>query len=841
MRSSVRKFGRFLLLPVNNEKEAMSGWPTDTRDVKEIKLLSLFLKKLSSKYLLLIANEKKINCDELSLRRLLQIAENKHAGIIYSDFILREGNHLIEYPLIDYQQGSIRDDFNFGSLLLFSCSAVKTVLQKYGSLLSDTNVALYDLRLKVSIDHPVFHVPEFLYTVEDRKAKRIKDGNDRIENHFAYAAAGNIIQQKKLEKVATNYLKLTGAYLKARTQKAPRTNDFFPVEASIIIPVLNRKKTIKEAIQSALVQKTNFDFNIIVVDNHSTDGTADIIKKLAGKNEKIKNIIPERHDLGIGGCWNEAVYSSHCGRYAIQLDSDDLYSSKQTLQKIVDTLCKDNYAMVVGAYTIVNKHLKKIPPGLIAHKEWTQANGHNNALRIYGLGAPRAFNTAVIRRIGFPNVSYGEDYAVALRIAREYKIGRIYESLYLCRRWTDNTDAGISVEKQNRNDFYKDELRSIEIKTRQMLNHGYETPKQALETYSAARCGVLYPPRCGIVQLTNSVALRFRNRSFTNKKESGNIIFAQYPGEKQKNLTALCLNLLADQKKSWPKLVCAYRELANVSTRSITCGGYKIYLQFNPQRAVSSGAAVDAESIKSRPCFLCKDNLPSEQQGILYRNQYLILCNPAPIFENHFTIVALEHKPQEITSSINWLLRLSTSLSPDYAVFYNGPACGASAPDHLHFQAIPVNALAFLSELRELPPVKEISSVRYSMGKGFYRSVIVMESKNADELTKQFLRLLKVAQKILITNDEPLINVICNYTGDCWRLAIFLRQKHRPDAYFAEGKNRIFISPGAIDMAGVVITPHLDDYNRLDCNTIRDIYQEVSLPEDMMNTIMNEL
>ena len=841
MRSSVRKFGRFLLLPVNNEKEAMSGWPTDTRDVKEIKLLSLFLKKLSSKYLLLIANEKKINCDELSLRHLLRIAKNKHAGIIYSDFILREGNHLIEYPLIDYQQGSIRDDFNFGSLLLFSCSAVKTVLQKYGSLLSDTNVALYDLRLKVSIDHPVFHVPEFLYTVEDRKAKRIKDGNDRIENHFAYAAAGNIIQQKKLEKVATNYLKLTGAYLKARTQKAPRTNDFFPVEASIIIPVLNRKKTIKEAIQSALVQKTNFDFNIIVVDNHSTDGTADIIKKLAGKNEKIKNIIPERHDLGIGGCWNEAVYSSHCGRYAIQLDSDDLYSSKQTLQKIVDTLCKDNYAMVVGAYTIVNKHLKKIPPGLIAHKEWTQANGHNNALRIYGLGAPRAFNTAVIRRIGFPNVSYGEDYAVALRIAREYKIGRIYESLYLCRRWTDNTDAGISVEKQNRNDFYKDELRSIEIKTRQMLNHGYETPKQALETYSAARCGVLYPPRCGIVQLTNSVALRFRNRSFTNKKESGNIIFAQYPGEKQKNLTALCLNLLADQKKSWPKLVCAYRELANVSTRSITCGGYKIYLQFNPQRAVSSGAAVDAESIKSRPCFLCKDNLPSEQQGILYRNQYLILCNPAPIFENHFTIVALEHKPQEITSSINWLLRLSTSLSPDYAVFYNGPACGASAPDHLHFQAIPVNALAFLSELRELPPVKEISSVRYSMGKGFDRSVIVMESKNADELTKQFLRLLKVAQKILITNDEPLINVICNYTGDCWRLAIFLRQKHRPDAYFAEGKNRIFISPGAIDMAGVVITPHLDDYNRLDCNTIRDIYQEVSLPEDMMNTIMNEL
>jgi glycosyltransferase involved in cell wall biosynthesis len=795
MRSSVRKFGRFLLLPVNNEKEAMSGWPTDTRDVKEIKQLSLFLKKLSSKYLLLIADEKKINCDELSLRRLLRIAENKHAGIIYSDFILRKGNNLLPHPLIDYQQGSIRDDFNFGPLLLFSCSAVKTALQKYGSLPSDTNVALYDLRLKVSIDYPVFHVPEFLYTVEDRKAKHINARNNRIENHFAYAAAGNIIQQKKLEKVATNYLKLTGAYLKVRTQKASRANDLFPVEASIIIPVLNRKKTIKEAMQSALAQKTNFDFNIIVVDNHSTDGTTDAIKKLAGKNDKIKNIIPECHDLGIGGCWNEAVYSFHCGRYAIQLDSDDLYSSKQTLQKIVDTLRKDNYAMVVGAYTIVNKHLKKTPPGLIAHKEWTQANGHNNALRIHGLGAPRAFNTAVIRKIGFPNVSYGEDYAVALRITREYKIGRIYKSLYLCRRWTDNTDAGISVEKQNSNDFYKDELRSIEIKARQMLN----------------------------------------------KKESGNRIFAQYPGEKQKSLTVLCLNLLADQKKSWPKLAYAYRELANVRTRSITCGGYKVYLQFNPQRAISSGAAVDVESIKSRPCFLCKDNLPSEQQGILYRNQYLVLCNPAPIFENHFTIVALEHQLQEITSSINWLLRLSTDLSPDYAVFYNGPACGASAPDHLHFQMIPVNALPFLSELRELPPVKEISSVRYSRGKVFDRSVIVLESKNADELTKQFMCLLKAAQKILATNDEPLVNVICTYIGNCWRLAIFLRQKHRPDAYSAEGKNRIFISPGAIDMAGVIITPHLDDYNRLDCNTIRDIYQEVSLPEGMMNTIMNEI
>jgi glycosyltransferase involved in cell wall biosynthesis len=795
MTPSVRKFGRYFLLSINDEKEVIDFFIANKSSIPEIKSISLFLKKISSKYLLLIANEKEYNCDELTLRRLLRIAENNHAGIVYSDFMRQEGKNLAENPLIDYQQGSIRDDFNFGPLLLFSCSAIKIAMQKYGSLPSNINVALYDLRLKVSIDHPVFHVPEFLYTVGDRKENFIKFGNDWLENHFTYAAAGNIIQQKKLEKVATNYLKLTGAYLKARTQKAFRTNDLFPVEASIIIPVLNRKKTIKEAIQSALSQKTNFDFNIIVVDNHSTDGTKDILKKFAAKYPNVHHIIPSRHDLGIGGCWNEAVYSSCCGRYAIQLDSDDLYSSKQTLQKIVDALRKENYALVVGSYTIINECLKKIPPGLIAHKEWTQANGHNNALRINGLGAPRAFNTAVIRKIGFPNVSYGEDYAVALRIAREYKIGRIYESLYLCRRWTDNTDAGISREKQNRNDFYKDELRTIEIKARQVLN----------------------------------------------KKESGNGIFAQYPGGKQKSLTSTCLNLLEKQKKSWPKLAYAYRELAAVRTRSITCGGYKVYLQFNPQRAVSSGAAVDAESIKNRPCFLCKDNLPSEQQGILYCNRYLILCNPAPIFDKHFTIVNLRHRPQTIDGDVIWLMNLAQDLAPDFAVFYNGPACGASAPDHLHFQMIPANVLPFLKELKELPPVKETSLVRYSIGKNIDRSVIVLASNNAKALIKQFLLLLKTTQKILATNDEPLVNVICNYNGDCWRLFIFLRQKHRPDAYFAEGDNSLFISPGAVDMTGVIITPYLNDYNRLNCNTIRGIYREVSLPEETMHTIINQL
>ena len=791
------KFGHFFFLAVNSEKEAIGVWPTHPQNAKEIRNLSSFLKKLSARFLFVVDSQKEIKLSTNAIDRLFTIADDAKAGIVYSDFIREKGSHLLPNHLIDYQLGSIRNDFNFGHLFLFSSAAIKAALQKYGSLPSDANIALYDLRLKVSIDYPIFHVPEFLYTVIDKKIKSLKGKSDGVENRFAYAAAKNIIHQKKLEKAATNYLKLTGAYLEARTQKAPRINDSFPVEASIVIPVLNRKRTIREAIQSALTQKTNFDFNIIVVNNHSTDGTSDIIKKLAGKNETIKHIIPKRRDLGIGGCWNEAVNSAHCGRYAIQLDSDDLYSSARTLQKIVDVLRKSNYALAVGAYSIVNQRLEKIPPGLIDHKEWTKTNGHNNLLRVNGLGAPRAFNTSIIRDIGFPNVSYGEDYAVALRISREYQIGRIYKSIYLCRRWRENTDATPSIEKQNRNDFYKDELRTMEVKARQILNK--------------------------------------------KKKDLEKRIFAQYPVKKQKPLTALCLNLLEEQKKSWPGLAYAYQELANACTRSISCGSYIVDLQFNPQRAVSSGAAVDQESIKKRPCFLCAGNLPGEQQGILYRKDYMILCNPAPIFDQHFTIVTLQHQPQEIGSSLASLLQIAADLSPGYTVFYNGPACGASAPDHLHFQMIPADALPFLNTLKTLSPVKEISSVRFYKGDNLDRCVVLLESKNREALREQFAHFTKVTQKTVPIKSEPLMNVLCACENDTWRLVIFLREKHRPDAYFAEGEKKIFVSPGAVDMAGVMITPQLIDFNRLDCETICGIYREVSMPEEMMNIILNEL
>lgn len=466
MKPSIYKLGHFLLW------SAASVWPAGTETSKEIRGFSSLFKNISSDYLMVLDSVADVSCDPSSLQRLLTIARETRAGVIYSDFFDHKSGNYQAHRLIDYQTGSIRDDFNFGHFFIVSTAAIKTALQKYGTLPHDPDIGLYDLRLKISIDHPLFHVPECLYTVSSIKQKTAKTPGNPTEAHFAYAAKENLARQNHYEKIATNYLKQIGAHLPARTQKAteepaPTASDW---TASIVIPVLNRKKTIAEALTSALSQKANFTFNILVVDNHSTDGATDIIKTFAAQYPDVKHIIPSRRDLGIGGCWNEAISSPSCGQYVIQLDSDDLYSTPRALQKIVNTLRQGQYAMVVGSYTLVNEQLKPIPPGLIDHAEWTPTNGHNNLLRVNGMGAPRAFNTAVIRQIGFPNVSYGEDYAVTLRITRDYKIGRIYDSLYLCRRWTDNTDAGLSVEKQNRNDYYKDALRTIEIKARQVMD-----------------------------------------------------------------------------------------------------------------------------------------------------------------------------------------------------------------------------------------------------------------------------------------------------------------------------------------------------------------------------------
>jgi 23S rRNA pseudoU1915 N3-methylase RlmH len=425
--------------------------------------LSKILSEIRTKYLLLSPEAQQISMEPRALERFLETVQSAKAGLVYSDFY-DEGKHgKILHPLIDYQLGSVRDDFDFGAMILFSVSAIRKALKKLGDIPKVKSAGLYDLRLKVSIDYSIYHLKEPLYSVIKTNEP---SGSEKI---FAYLDPQNRAVQKEMEAVFTDYLKKISAYLPTNFKEVEQAATSFPVEASVVIPVRNRRETIAEAVKSALSQQTDFPFNVLVVDNHSKDGTTAILSDLAKQFSNLKHIVPERTDLGIGGCWNEALHSEACGRYAVQLDSDDLYSSPRTLQKMVDILRQGNYGMVIGSYTLVDSGLKEIPPGLIDHGEWTDENGHNNALRINGLGAPRAFDAGLMRVFGFLNVNYGEDYAAALRICREYRIGRIYESLYLCRRWSGNSDAGRTIEEVNRNDAFKDKIRTEEILARQKM------------------------------------------------------------------------------------------------------------------------------------------------------------------------------------------------------------------------------------------------------------------------------------------------------------------------------------------------------------------------------------
>ena len=422
--------------------------------------------------------------DPLAPGRLFAAAEATGAGMVYADYAEIHGETLREHPVNDYQQGSIRDGFDFGPLVLISTAAAHRALRKYGEIPSCRWAGWYDLRLKLSTDRELFHLPERLSVV----AETVREGaggtgqedntvGDRFQicppqfgGQFAYVDPRNRAFQEEMEEEATAHLKRIGAWLAPVFRNVPPSNHPFPFEASVVIPVRNRVRTVADAVKSALAQRTDFPFNVLVVDNHSTDGTTAILADLAGRHPALKHLLPERRDLSIGGCWNEAVFSEACGRYAVQLDSDDLYQGDDALQRLIDLLRRGNCALVVGSYTLVDSNLQEIPPGLIDHREWTDANGRNNAHRINGLGAPRAFDTTILRGIGFPNVGYGEDYAVALRLSREYRIGRIYDSIYLCRRWEGNTEAALSIEQANRHDAYKDRLRTIEIRARRKLN-----------------------------------------------------------------------------------------------------------------------------------------------------------------------------------------------------------------------------------------------------------------------------------------------------------------------------------------------------------------------------------
>src|SRR5215470_9966543 len=443
-------------------------------------------------YLLLILPGGRVELGARALERFVQVADDAGAAFVYSDFRqqnraevadqgtqaslpARPGNpqagmpalpgEVADHPLIDYQLGSIRDNFDFGSAILLSREEVDKALRDHGGISPDLRWGgLYDLRLKLSINSTIFRIPEPLYT---RVAADLRSSGEKI---FDYVHPRKRDYQIEMEKIATQHLERIGARLGPSFADPPESREDFPVKASVVIPVRNRVKTIADAARSALSQKADIPFNVIVVDNHSTDGTTDLLRDLAAGDGRLIHITPARTDYGIGGCWNEAIYSPHCGRYAAQLDSDDIYSSENTLARVVEEFDSGKYAMVIGSYTIVDFDLKELPPGLIDHREWTRENGRNNALRINGLGAPRAFDVTALRQIGLPNTSYGEDYAVALRMSREYEIGRIYESLYFARRWSGNSDSALPLATMNRYDSYKDRLRTMEILARRKFN-----------------------------------------------------------------------------------------------------------------------------------------------------------------------------------------------------------------------------------------------------------------------------------------------------------------------------------------------------------------------------------
>ena len=418
-------------------------------------------------FVVLSLDDRAYELDANYMQRMEEIASDADSTITYCHYREIENGNVTNLPVIDYQFGSVRDDFNFGPLVVLNAA---DALAAIDDLIVNDNLdpdgGWYALRLKMSIGKTIAAVPEYLYTVEKKDLR--KSG----EKQHDYVNPSKAFYQAQMERIFTDFLYEIGGALKKLPKEVDLDEEEFPVEASVVIPVKNRVKTIKDAIESALKQETDFDFNIIVVDNDSTDGTSEVIQSI--QSSKVIHLkVSDDEMLGIGGCWNKAVLSEYCGKFAVQLDSDDLYSDNNTLARIVDKFYKEKSAMVIGSYKMVNFNLEPLPPGIIDHKEWTDINGANNALRINGFGAPRAFFTPVIRNILFPNVSYGEDYAVALRICREYKIARIFEPLYLCRRWDGNSDADLPIEKVNRYNEYKDFIRSVELIARIRMNMNF--------------------------------------------------------------------------------------------------------------------------------------------------------------------------------------------------------------------------------------------------------------------------------------------------------------------------------------------------------------------------------
>ena len=726
-------------------------------------------------YVMICTRHTTIGWGNNTLERFLRVADDTDAVMVYADHYKMVEGKMEKHPVIDYQSGSLRDDFDFGSLWCIKAQALADYIaqpdrEEYQF------AALYDLRLYLSRVGEIFHLNEFLYSEAELDTR--KSG----EKQFDYVNPRNREVQIEMEKACTQHLGKVGALIDTTFYRQPDFGEQdFEYEASVIIPVFNREKTVADAVKSALGQKASFKFNVIVVNNHSTDRTGEILDEL--KVDNLIQIVPERTDLGIGGCWNEAINSSFCGKFAVQLDSDDLYSSPKTLQKIVDAFYKQKAAMIIGSYRMCDFDLNTLPPGLIDHKEWTEENGCNNALRINGLGAPRAFFTPLVRQIQFPNTSYGEDYALGLAFSRRYRIGRIYDELYLCRRWGGNSDAAISVEKVNANNLYKDRLRTMELKARQHMLQG----------------------KADIME--DSSISRFFNR----------------------------------QLEVWTDARHRFRDLKHVETRQFSD---QLKLQWNPARIVSTGAKIDEKTLGERPCFLCDKNRPKEQMSKQIDEKFHLLVNPFPILPVHFTIPARKHQPQLIYKNYGEMHRF-ISLHSDLMVFYNGPKCGASAPDHLHFQAGTNGILPLqtnwqrlsrnLTDIISLNDEEKISVVRDFIVPAF---VIISKSAESDEAL--FRRLYK-AMPQRGDETEPMMNIISWRKGEEFISVVIPREKHRPEAYFAEGDAQFVVSPGALDMSGLIITPREEDFRKLTEEKALSLLQECGVSEEKMNAIIAKL
>jgi len=607
--------------PSNVEALATDA-PQSVRFVRQI------ASKATAEYTALFLSPKQLTLGYRCLERMEQAAQASGAAMVYADRYesreTAEGEAIEPHPTIDYQEGSVRDDFDFGDLWLVRTDLLRafadsltpaTARRKFGGL--------YALRLFLSRQGEILHMREFLYT--ERETDLRKSG----EKQFDYVNPRGQEVQKEYERICTDHLKAIGAYLPPEEfDEPPRDEGRYPVCVSVVIPVRNRVRTIRDAIESVLTQEADFTYNILIVDNHSTDGTTEAVDEYR-HDSRVVHLVPSRNDLGIGGCWDLAIRSEHCGKYAVQLDSDDLYSAPDVLVRIVSAFEKQNAAMVIGAYRMVDFQLQTLPPGLIDHKEWTPDNGRNNALRINGLGAPRAFRTDVLRKIGFPNTSYGEDYALGLAISRHFRIGRIFDELYLCRRWEGNSDAALSVDKVNKNNAYKDLLRTLEIKARRRLVEQWNHHADEAEV----------------------------------------------------------LAFIEEQMQEWDDARQHFADLADsVQSRTLQVGENALGVQFNPRRIASTGAKVDKQSLKKRPCFLCATNRPPQQRSLFVEGALEVLVNPFPILPRHLTIPTRRHRDQLIADLLQPMHRLAWAM-PQFLVFYNGARCGASAPDHAHLQA----------------------------------------------------------------------------------------------------------------------------------------------------------